>query len=451
MTNRLTEFGHNFQIKSIVCLMTKPNFIEQVIDILDESQYDNDSLKWIVKECKKYFNEYKKPVTLDVFKVKVNEVSNDILKTTIVETLKEVYRHMESNDLDFVQDKLLDFFKNQTLKNAIIKSVDILESNGDYEAIKNLIDDAMKAGTERDIGHEYSEDIEIRYSEMARNTVETPWDVINDLTQGGLAGGELGVIVAPAGIGKTWILCALGAGAMKKGTNVVHYSLELNESYVGLRYDSVLTGLANQNLKYHIEDVKDAVEKVKGELVVKYFPTKTASVHTLSAHLQKLRTLGKDFDMVVVDYGDILRDTSNSREVRHALGNIYEDLRGLAGEFDIPIWTASQANRSALDEDVIEATKVAESYQKVMTADFVVSLSRKVEDKIGNTGRFHVIKNRFGPDGLTYPAKVNTNTGQVEIYESSTVDGKETQKKIDNRDNIMKKMLSNRYEDLMND
>jgi replicative DNA helicase len=286
---------------------------------------------------------------------------------------------------------------------------------------------------------------------MARNTVETPWDVLNDLMQGGLASGELGVIVAPAGIGKTWILCALGAGAMKRGTNVVHYTLELNEAYVGLRYDSVLTGLANQNLKYHVDEVKTAVEKVKGELVVKYFPTKTASVHTLGAHLQKLRTLGKPFDMVVVDYGDILKDTSNQREVRHALGNIYEDLRGMAGEFDVPIWTASQANRSALDEDVIEATNVAESYQKVMTADFVVSLSRKVEDKIGNTGRFHVIKNRFGPDGLTFPAKVNTNTGQVEIYEGNTVDGKETQGKIDNRDNLMKKMLSSKFDDLMGD
>ena len=449
MTDRLQEFGHNFQIKSVVCLMTKPNFIEQVIDILDESHYDSDNLKWIVKESKKYFVKYKKPITLDVFKVKVNEIENDVMKTTVVETLKEVYRHLEATDLDFVQDKVLDFFKNQTLKNAIIKSVEILEQKGDYEQIKNLIDDAMKAGTERDLGHEYAEDIDIRYSEMARETVETPWDVLNDLTQGGLAGGELGVIVAPAGIGKTWILCALGAGAMKRGTNVVHYTLELNESYVGLRYDSVLTGLANQNLKYHIDDVRTAVEKVEGELVVKYFPTKTASVHTLGAHLQKLKTMGKNFDMVVVDYGDILRDTSNSREVRHALGNIYEDLRGLAGEFDIPIWTASQANRSALDEDVIEATKVAESYQKVMTADFVVSLSRKVEDKIGNTGRFHVIKNRFGPDGLTYPAKVNTNTGQVEIYESNTVDGKETQHKINNRDNLMKKMLSSKYEDLM--
>jgi hypothetical protein len=257
--------------------------------------------------------------------------------------------------------------------------------------------------------------------------------------------------VAPAGIGKTWILCALGAGSMKRGKNVVHYSLELNEAYVGLRYDSCFTGLPNQNLKYHVDEVKSTVEKVEGELVVKYFPTKTASVHTLSAHLQKLRTLGKPFDMVVVDYGDILRDTGNAKEVRHALGNIYEDLRGLAGEFQIPIWTASQANRSALDEDVIEATKVSESYQKIMTADFVMSLSRKVEDKIGNTGRFHVIKNRFGPDGITFPAKVNTNTGKMEIYEGNSVGGKEQQGKIDNRDNLMKKMLSNRYEDLMAD
>ena len=453
MTDKLSQFGHSFQIKSIVCLMTKPQFIEQTIDILNEESYDSDGLKWIVKHCKEYFIEYKKPITLDVFKVKLSDVDNDILKTTILENLKEVHRNFESTELDFVQDQTINFFKNQCIKNAIIKSVDILESKGDFEEIKNIIDDAMKAGTERNIGHEYQEEqaIEERYSEMARNVVPTPWNVINELTQGGLAGGELGVIVAPAGIGKTWILCALGAGSMKKGKNIVHYSLELNEAYVGLRYDSCFTGIPNQNLKYHIDDVKKSLTKVDGELVVKYFPTKTASVHTLSAHLQKLRTLGKDFDMVVVDYGDILRDTSNSREVRHALGNIYEDLRGMAGEFDVPIWTASQANRSALDEDVIEATKVAESYQKVMTADFVVSLSRKVEDKIGNTGRFHVIKNRFGPDGLTYPAKVNTNTGFVDIYEATSVDGKEQQKKIDNRDNLARKLLSSKYEDMMED
>ena len=431
--------------------MKNQTFLEQIHDILDEKHYDSDSLKWIVKECKKYYDEYRKCITLDVFKVKTSEVENDVLKVAIVENLKEVFRLLESPDLEYIQDKTLDFFKNQTLKNAIIKSVDILESNGDYESIKKVVDDALNAGTERNIGHEYVEHVEDRYSETARTTVETGWEVIDELTQGGLGGGELGVIVAPAGVGKTWVLAALGANAMKKGKHIVHYSLELNESYVGLRYDSIFTGIANQNLKYHKDDVINHMEKLKGDLVIKYFPTKTASVNTLSAHLKRLTTLGTQVDMVVVDYADILRDMGGSREVRHALGNIYEDLRGLAGEFQIPVWTASQANRSALDEDIIEAQKVSESYQKVMTADFVMSLSRKVEDKIGNTGRFHVIKNRFGPDGITYPAKVNTNTGKMEIYESSSVGGKEQQNKIDNRDNLMKKMLSNRYEDLMNE
>tara|TARA_B100001121_G_scaffold239700_1_gene213572 strand:+ start:1674 stop:3026 length:1353 start_codon:yes stop_codon:yes gene_type:complete len=449
--DKLNEFGHTFQIKSIASLMKNQTFLEQIHDILDDKHYDSDSLKWLVKECKKYYDEYRKCITLDVFKVKTQEVENDILKVAIVENLKEVFKHIESPDLEFVQDKALDFFKNQTLKNAILESVEIMESKGDYDIIKRLVDDALNAGTERNIGHEYIEHIEDRYSETARETVSTGWEVIDELTQGGLGGGELGVIVAPAGVGKTWVLAAIGANAMKKGKHIVHYSLELNESYVGLRYDSIFTGIANQNLKFHKEDVQSEMDKLKGDLVIKYYPTKTASVNTLSAHLKRITTLGTQVDMVVVDYADILKDTGTAREVRHALGNIYEDLRGLAGEFQIPVWTASQANRSALDEDVIEAQKVSESYQKIMTADFVMSLSRKVEDKIGNTGRFHVIKNRFGPDGITYPAKVNTNTGKMEIYESSSVGGQEQQQKIDNRDNIMKKMLSNRYEDLMNE
>ena len=449
--DKLTDFGHTFQIKSISALMKNQTFLEQIHDILDEKHFDSDSLKWIVKECKKYYDEYRKCITLDVFKVKTQEVENDVLKVAVIENLKEIFRHMDSTDLEFIQDKALDFFKNQTLKNAILESVEIMESKGDYDIIKRLVDDALNAGTERNIGHEYIEHIEDRYSETARSTVETGWEVIDELTQGGLGGGELGVIVAPAGVGKTWVLAAIGANAMKRGKHIVHYSLELNESYVGLRYDSIFTGIANQNLKYHKEDVQGEMDKLKGDLVIKYFPTKTASVNTLSAHLKRITTLGTEVDMVVVDYADILKDTGTAREVRHALGNIYEDLRGLAGEFQIPIWTASQANRSALDEDVIEATKVSESYQKIMTADFVMSLSRKVEDKIGNTGRFHVIKNRFGPDGMTYPAKVNTNTGKMEIFESSSVGGKEQQGKIDNRDNLMKKMLANRYEDMMND
>tara|TARA_Y100001963_G_scaffold107409_1_gene148520 strand:- start:1115 stop:1501 length:387 start_codon:yes stop_codon:yes gene_type:complete len=120
----------------------------------------------------------------------------------------------------------------------------------------------------------------------------------------------------------------------------------------------------------------------------------------------------------------------------------------MAGEFDVPIWTASQANRSSLEEEVIDASKVAEDYSKVMTADFVMSVSRKVEDKIANTGRVHVIKNRFGVDGITFPAEINTNTGHIQVYEASTQGGKEAQGKMDNSEEYLRQTLSKKYNDL---
>ena len=447
--SKLSKFGYNFQIKTIACFITRSNFFEQICDILDEKYYESDALKWIIGECKKYFFEYKKIITFDIFKIKVSEIENDILKSTVVDTLRETLKYINSPDLDFVQDKILDFFKNQTLKNAIVESVEVLENGNDFEKIKKIIKDAMSAGTEKDIGHEYFIDVEERYKNMARDVCETPWEIINELMQGGLGKGELGVIVAASGIGKSWVLATIGAQALKRDKTVVHYTLELNEEYVGLRYDSIFSGITNQNLKYYKEDIIKKLETIDGELIIKYFPTKTASIHTLLAHLQKTKTFGKKIDLIIVDYGDVIKDIRYAKEVRHQLGNVYEDLRGLAGEMQVPIWTASQASRASLDDDVIEAQRVSESYQKVMTADFVMSLSRKIEDKVANTGRFHVIKNRFGPDGLTYPAKMNTNIGQIEVYDSMSVGGQEQQKKIENRDNIARKLLANKYKDLI--
>jgi hypothetical protein len=222
----------------------------------------------------------------------------------------------------------------------------------------------------------------------------------------------------------------------------------LNGNYVGLRYDSIFSGVTTANIKYHKEDVESKIKKLNGKLLIKYFPTKSATVQTIGSHLKQIELSGIKVDMALVDYADILMPTGNFKEKRHAIGNIYEDLRGLAGEMEIPIWTASQANRSAVEEDVIGADKVAEDYSKVMTADFVMSMSRKVEDKIANTGRFHVIKNRFGIDGITYPATINTNIGQIQVFEGSSQFGKNVQSKMNNSEEFLRKELANKYKDM---
>jgi hypothetical protein len=157
--------------------------------------------------------------------------------------------------------------------------------------------------------------------------------------------------------------------------------------------------------------------------------------------------LGHSPDLVLVDYADLLSDTSGTGEIRHQLGNIYEELRGLSGEFQIPVWTASQSNRSSLEEQVIGAEKISESYSKIMTADFVMSLSRKIEDKVANTGRIHIIKNRFGPDGLTFPTTMNTATGQIDIYDSGSQGGQTVQNKMNNGSEYVRKLLKKRYDE----
>ena len=447
MSEKLSNFGYNFQVKVVASLLTDRPFLQQVTDILLPEFFESEANQWIIETIIKYFQEYTTAPTLDVFKIKLQDVDNEVLKTSIVETLKDSYRHLESNDLDFIKSETLNFCKNQCIKRAILDSVELLRK-GQYDAIKSTIDTAMKAGADKEVGHEYNESVADRYKDNVRDTIETPWSVINDLSDGGFGKGELVVFVAPAGIGKSWGLINVGAHAVKSGLNVVHYTLELNEGYVGQRYDAVLTGIANQNLKYNIDEVTSSVSKLKGNLVIKYYPTKTASCSTLRAHIEKMILIGKKPDLVIVDYADLLRGAVARKEMRHELESIYEDLRGIAGEYEVPLFTASQANRSALEDDIIEAGKISESYSKVMIADFVLSLSRKVTDKIAGTGRWHIIKNRFGPDGLTLPSKMNMSNGQIHIYEETSVQGKDTKKDMENGESLLRKSLLQKYKEV---
>jgi len=448
MTDRLSSYGYNFQIKVITALLTDKTFLQQISDILSPSYFESEANNWLIDQILQYNEEYKGSPTLEVLKVKLDDVDHDVLKTQIVQHLKDAWKYTESTDLEFIKQQALDFCKNQEIKKAILSSVELLKS-GKYEEIKARVDDALKAGADKDIGHEYMTNIEERYSDAVRFVQETPWEVINELTDGGLGKGELGVMVAPAGIGKSWALMNIGAHAIKTGKTVLHYTLELNQAYVGLRYDSVITGIANQNLKHYQEEVKEQLSKIEGDLIIKYFPTKTVSVMGLRAHIEKCIMQGKKPDVIIVDYADLLR--GHGQEKRHELEGIYEDLRGLAGDYEIPVWTASQANRSALEEDVIDASKVAESYGKVMVADFIISLSRKVQDKLAGTGRWHIIKNRFGPDGITLPSKMNTSNGQFNIYTDTSVDGKNTKKQMENGNELARKMLAAKFQEINND
>lgn len=456
----LSKFGINFQIKTLTVLLKNPKFLEQIYDLLSPKYYDSDANKWIIKVIHKYFSMYAIPPTPEIFKIEIakDTLLSDVMRTAITQNLREVGKNYGATDLKYVEKNFMEFAKNQEMKIAILDSVELLKV-GKYDDIRNCIDRALKAGSTRDLGVIYKEEkyFKRRISDTVRNVVETPWDVINDITDGGIGKGELGVMIGNSGVGKSWALVAIGAHAINKGFKILHYTMELSEDYIALRYDSKFSGFAPQNIRFHENEVRKKIDSLHGNLIVKYYPTKIPTIDTLRVHTAKVINSGFEPDMILIDYADLLTGYTKHQqnEKRFEIENIYENIRGFAGELDVPIWTVSQANRSSIQEEIVEADKISEAYKKIMIADFIFSLQRRRQDKIKSEGfadgigrgRAHIIKNRFGPDGMTFPVKVNTTNGTLQLFVDNSPTGKQLNNDLKKGEILDKKAIQEKIDE----
>ena len=411
--NQLQNYGIGFQIKVLSSLIKHKEFLQNIHDILDAEYFDNPAHKWIVEEILKYYYKYHAAPTMDALSVETKKLENDVLKVSVVDQLRESYK-ASNEDREYVEQEFANFCRNQQLKKAILLLPELLDG-GQYDDIRYVMDSALKAGQDKNIGHEYEKDMETRYRVEERAAVPTPWDNINELLMGGLGGGDLGIIFGNPGGGKSWMLTNMGAQAIVNGFNVCHYTLELSEDYMGKRYDAILTGLDVQTIHSHRAEVDAAVAKVKGKLIIKEFAMGKASISSIESHIQKCTDLGHRPQLIIIDYVDLLKSKRKSIDRKDEIDDIYVSTKGLARELKIPIWTVSQVNRAGAKDDVIEGDKAAGSYNKMMIADFAISLSRKRKDKVDGTGRIHIMKNRYGTDGMTYAAKINTSNGHILI------------------------------------
>jgi len=411
----LNQYGAEFQIKVISSLLTHKEFLTNIHDIISDEYFEKSAHKWTIKEIVKYYDKYHTTPSLEVLKVELQKIDNDVLKISIKEELKQAYVSSDE-DLKYIQEEFTNFCRNQQLKKALMSSVDLLKA-GDFDGIRMLVDGALKAGQDKNVGHEYNKDIEERYRENSRTVIPTPWERINDLLQGGLGNGDFGLIFGNPGGGKSWSLVAIGGHAVKMGYNVLHYTLELGEDYVGKRYDAYFTNINVGKISEHKDKINETIPKLKGQLIIKEFPTGRATMSTIESHIDKCSGLGIKPDLVIIDYVDLLSSRKKNRERKDEIDDIYSSAKGLARQLDIPIWSVSQVNRAGAQDKIIEGDKAAGSYDKLMITDFCMSLSRKKEDKAKNTGRFHIMKNRYGMDGLTFNVKADTSTGHFEVHE----------------------------------
>lgn len=423
---RLNQYGKGFQLKVLGSLLTDKSFLLNVRDVLRDDYFDSDAHKWIVNQIVKYYDKYHTTITMDVLKVELQKVDNDILQVALKEELRNSYQASQE-DLDYVQEEFTTFCKNQEMKQAILNSADLLKE-GDFDGIRNMIEKAMKAGMDKNIGHEYNKDIETRYRVDYRPTIPSPWGILNDGIQGGFGPGDLAIVFGNPGGGKSWTMVAIAAHAVQLGYKVNYYTLELGEDYVGKRFDCYFTGYSIDEVNKHRKEVEAVVNNLKGKLIVKEYAPKTASVNTIKAHIQKSIDMGHKPDLVIIDYVDYLKAPSKNRfsERKDEIDDVFIATKGLAKELKIPVLTPSQVNRMGAKDSVIEGDKAAGSYDKMMVADICLSLSRQKEDKVLGTGRVHVMKNRYGQDGMTYNVKMDTNNGHIEFEGKADLDDEMT-------------------------
>jgi replicative DNA helicase len=446
------QYGKSFQEKIFQGLLTDHTWAAQMTEVMKPVYFDLKYLAFLSDKYFKYHAKYKAFPTMSllisIIKDELKEQNNAVLKEQIVEYLGRMRSSPDMGDIAYVKDKSLDFCRKQALREALEKSVELI-SGDKYEAVVDLMRKAVSVGLPTSTGHDFFEDMEARFVKINRLACPTGLEQLDQKTvlNGGLGRGELGVIVANTGVGKSHMLVGLGAQALKLGKNVVHYTFELTETAVGIRYDSHLTGIASNEIQDSKQEVLDKYKEMElGKLIIKEYPTGAATVNTIRNHLEKLSLRGFTPSMLLIDYADIMRSTREYDALRLELKLIYEELRNLAMEKNIPIWTASQANRDSSNSDVVGLENMSESYGKAMVADVVISLSRKPTEKATGAGRLFVAKNRAGRDGILFPVHIDTARSTIKILEESELT---LQEALVQDDNDRKKLIKEKWNQVM--
>lgn len=414
--NNEVTFSQDFEEKILQAILSDSHFGEQIFDVLEPAYFDSKYIQELSRIVKKYYEEYKSFPTPSLLQtICVEEVSNDVLKKQCNLYLDKIKSKPLNGDSGYVKDRALSFFRTQSVKKALAYDVLPRLEKENLDEIMPFIQQALLKGTNKNIGYEYHEDTEERFVEEKYDKVPTPWEPINQIFNGGIGAKRLFTLIGPSGGAKSHFLVNIGSAALMnpkedgRGRTVVHYTLELTHVDVARRYDACMTGVSINDVIYNKEKIlftlKNKLPK-ESKLIIKEYPMKTASVQTIRGHLSKLKLNGIEPDIIIIDYGDLLLDETETR------GALWISMKTLAQELNVPVVTVTQTNRIGFDCEIVTLDMVAEDFQKVMHSDIIMTISHHKNMYIG--------KNRQGYDKQVFPYKIDTGKSKFELLEQNT-------------------------------
>lgn len=454
--NSFAHFERDFQEKIVQAMLTDRVWAAQIAEVIDIEYFEYAYLRLLSGKYFDHYQQYKEFPSLELMVTIIKEDlinSNDkVLADQIVTVLKNTRAKKDLGDLGLVKDLTLKFCRQQGFKKALIDCTQLIDTEEHYDRAVEIVKKAISAGQVQSPGMSLEDDIEARYSETFRETIktniQTPSGNVSlderKFLNGGTGNGELYTVIANSGVGKSHVLVHIGAEALSQGKNVLHFSMELRERAIGVRYDSHLlkiNSLDCPDYKFEIKKFYQENAGKIGKLRIKEFPTGTATVNTLRAFIDKLALENFRPDLLVVDYAGIMRSSSKYELERLELKKIYEELRGLAQELDLGIWTACQSNREGADAEIITMKNMAESYAQSHICDFVMGFGRPEAQKATGFGTLFVAKNRNGIDGVQFKVKIDTAQSRLVMLSEDEIKNvtAESQKKEEDEMNFVRR------------
>jgi replicative DNA helicase len=435
--------GNTFQIQLLNNIVTYKDFANSIIEVIDPHYFDNQYFRIICQMIREYYTKYEHTPTFNTLEqLTKSEISSPMAQKSILDTLEQVKNVADEGSI-FVQEKALKFCKQQELQKVMVKTQSIIDK-GDFESydkLEEMVRGALQVG-EVDKG---TADVFFNLDEVLNEDYRHPIPIgvpgIDNLLKGGLAKGEIGVILAPTGVGKSTFTTKIANHAFNLGYNVLQIFFEDNPKIIQRKHITLWTGIHPDDLTENrvevMEKVKQIQESRKNKLIMKKLSSDTVTMNQIKNQVRKMIAEGTKIDMIILDYIDCVVPDKNLGDEWKSEGSVMRGFEAMCHELDIAGWTATQGNRSSISAEVVTTDQMGGSIKKAQVGHVIITVAKSLQQKEMNLATIAITKSRIGKDGVIFEnCKFDNGMLEIDTEQSVTFLGHEEQKEERNRSRI---------------
>jgi len=435
--------GSNFQIQLLNQIVIDKDFSRSIIDVIETNYFENKYFKIIIQMIKEYYSKYEHTPTFDTLEqITKSELQQELASKIVLDTLTKI-KDAPIEGQEFVQEKALKFCKQQELQKAITKAQKVIDGGEfeNYDTLETLVREALQIGEREDGMSDVFANLDEVLNEDYRHPIPMGIPGIDRLLKGGLAKGEIGVVLAPTGVGKSTLLTKIANHSFNLGYNVLQIFFEDNPKIIQRKHITLWTKVHPDELTLKKEEVMAKVKSIKdsmeNKLIMKKLPSDTVTMLQIKNQIRKMIADGVKIDMVLLDYIDCVVPDKNLGDEWKSEGSVMRGFEAMCHELNLVGWTATQGNRSSISSEVVTTDQMGGSIKKAQVGHVIISVAKTLQQKEMKLATIAITKSRIGDDGVVFEnCKFDNGMLEIDTESSVTFLGLEEQNEEKNRQRI---------------